>query len=66
MFLAGLEFLQFALDGPSTNWHVLENCDERLVENGHKKRAKIGSCSLHIIHGAFQTGATMTDLQIKF
>ena len=66
--LEGLEerkFCQLAMDGSSTNWNVLEKFDKHLVEKGRKKSINIGCCSLHIIHGAFQTGATKTDWQIN-
>ena len=33
--------------------------------NGHKNLIEIGSCSLHIVHGAFQTGATKTGWELN-
>ena len=55
------KFLQLSLDGPNTNWNVLNLISNHLVENGYKNLVEIGSCSLHTVHGAFQTGATKTD-----
>ena len=52
------KFLQLSMDGPSTNWNVLNLVNNHLVENGYKNSIEIGSCTLHIVHGAFQTGAT--------
>ena len=59
------KFLHIAMDGHSTNWNVLEMIDEHLVENRHQKTINIGSCSLHIIHGAFQTGVTKTGRDLN-
>lgn len=36
-----------------------------MIENGHKNLIEIGSCSLHIVHGAFQTGATKTGWELN-
>ena len=52
------KFIQLSMDGPNTNWNVLNLVNSHLVENGHKNLIGIGSCSLHIVHDAFQTGAT--------
>ena len=54
------KFLHLAMDGPSTNWNVLEFVNEYLIDNGFVKTINIGSCSLHILHGAFQTGIQKT------
>ena len=52
------KFLQLLMDGLNTSWNVLNLVSNHLVENGYKNSIKIGSCSLHTVHGAFQTGAT--------
>ena len=56
------KFLHLAMDGPSTNWNVLDLVNEHLVDNGFLKTLIIGSCSLHILHGAFQTGMMKPEL----
>ena len=58
------KFLQLAMDGPTTNWNVLDIIDDERVANGVQKTVNIGSCSLHILHGAFQTGFTKIDWDI--
>ena len=58
-------FLQLSMDGPNTNWNVLNLVNSLLVENGHKSLMEIGSCSLHIVHGAFRTGATKTGWELN-
>ena len=50
------KFLQLSMDGRNTNWNVLNH----LVENGYKNLIEISSCSLHTVHGFFQTAATKT------
>ena len=48
------------MDGPSSNWLVLDLVDNRLVDDGFSRTINIGSCSLHILHGAFGTGIQST------
>ena len=50
------KFLHLGMDGPNTNWNVLDLINDHQVANGFQKTLDIGSCSLHILHGAFQTG----------
>ena len=59
------KFLQLSMDGPNTNWNVLDLVNGHLVENGHKNLVEIGSCSLHVVHGAFQTGALKTGWELN-
>ena len=49
--------LQLPMDEPNVNWKVLEKLDNHIIENDFTKTLNIGSCSQHIIHGAFQNGA---------
>ena len=57
-------FIQLSMDGTTTNWAVLND----LVENQKRDQLPpvedIGSCNLHIVSGAFQSGikATSWDL----
>ena len=55
------QFLQLAMDGPNINWCVLEMLDDQRVEKDLNKTLNIGSCSQHIIHGAFKDGVLQTD-----
>ena len=54
---AGL--IQLSVDCPHTNWKLFEE----LTEDGNTSDPELpqpintGSCGLHIIHGAFKTGA---------
>ena len=59
------KILQLSLDGPNTDWNVLNLVSNHLVENGYKNLVEIGSCSIHTVHGAFQTGATKTGWELN-
>ena len=52
------KFLQLLMDGSNTNWNVLNVVNNHFVENGYKNLIEIGRCSLHTVHGVFQTVAT--------
>ena len=59
------KFLHLAMDGPNTNWLVLDNVDDRQVSDGFNKTLQLGSCTLHILHGAFQTGIKKSSWEIS-
>ncbi|KAJ8931829.1 hypothetical protein NQ314_015226 [Rhamnusium bicolor] len=48
--------LQISMDGPNVNRKFLRLFKESQEITTEKKIIHIGSCGLHIIHGAFQTG----------
>lgn len=50
------KFLQLGMDEPRTNWNVLDLITDHQVAIGFQKTYDIGSCWLHNLHGAFQTG----------
>lgn len=58
------KFLHLAMDGPTTNWSVLNLIDGCLEDGGFSNTINIGSCSLHILHGAFGTGIHITGWKI--
>ena len=58
------KFLHLAMDGPNTNWLVLDHVDGVLEDGGFSKTINIGSCSLHILHGAFGTGIQSTGWKL--
>jgi hypothetical protein len=43
------------MDVPSVNWAFYNDLKEDVCDDG-KKVFETGSCSLHIVHGAFQRG----------
>lgn len=52
--------LQLSMDGPNVNHKVHSMLQNDLKENCSKSLLDIGSCGLHIIHGAFKTGLRHT------
>lgn len=71
-FLGGLsgipldEMIQISMDGPNVNWSFLKKIEDRLevlLTGQNPELAKLfnlGSCGLHVAHGAFKTGCTKT------
>ena len=57
--------MQISVDGPSDNWAFLKEIQNHREQEELQQLINIGSCGLHIIHGAFQTGATTTCWNIK-
>jgi len=49
--------LQVSMDGPTVNWKFLDLL-EKCMEEEHilTKLINMGSCGLHVVHGAFQSG----------
>ena len=52
-------------DGPSTNFLVLEEMQSHREENELPALARVGSCGLHVKHGAFETGFKKTNWKIN-
>ena len=57
--------IQLSMDGPNVNWSIFETVSSIREERDLPALIKIGSCSLHIFHGAFQFGCTKTNWKIK-
>ena len=55
------------MDGPNINWKLLSMIKED--QSGRNPQApkvlEIGSCSLHVIHGAFGTAESATDWNLR-
>ena len=48
------KMIQVSMDGPNVNWKLLSSIvDERQSNDDYPELLDIGSCSLHVIHGAF-------------
>ena len=55
------KLVQVSMDGPSVNWKLYESLVEERKENkDYPSLINVGSCSLHIMHGAFRTGVKKT------
>ena len=61
----GNRMIQVSMDGPSTNWKFFNLLKKDCVEKEQHNLTDIGSCSLHIIHGAFKTGAESFGWNMK-
>ena len=57
--------LQLSMDGPNTNWCVLKLLQEDRCEKDYPNIIDIGSCSLHVVHGAFKSGIEATNWDLK-
>ena len=58
------KMLQLSMDGPNVNWDVLRLHHEYRLEKEFPGIVNIGSCGLHILHGALRTGVTSTDWEL--
>ena len=58
--------IQLSMDGPSTNWKLLDELSEDQVNSDPElpELINVSSCGLHIIHGAFKRGAIATGWHI--
>ena len=50
-----------SMDGPNTNWLVLDKVSSNSQQMELSSFFDVGCCSLHTVHGAFQTGAVATN-----
>ena len=55
--------IQLSMDGPNTNWEVFRLSKEYQNEE-EPSLFFVGSCRLHVIHGAFQIGNSITKWNI--
>ena len=56
---------QKSMDGPSANWEFFNSVTKKREEDELPALINIGSCGLHVIHGAFKTGVEATNWNIK-
>jgi hypothetical protein len=55
------KLVQLSMDGPNVNWKLYNNINEERRENEqYPGLIDVGSCGLHVVHGAFRTGVTKT------
>ena len=52
------------MDGPTANWSVMDKLNTYRSENELASFFEIGSCGLHIVHGAFKTGVIATNWEL--
>lgn len=49
-----------SMDGPDVNWKFVDMFSHQLIDEYSTTFLNIGSCGLHIIHGAFKHGSERT------
>ena len=59
------KMIQLSMDGPNVNWDVLKRLSLSSEEKDSSKLINIGSCGLHVVHGALQTGTVATGWDIN-
>ena len=59
------KIIQLSMDGPNVNWKFARTLSKDRTENGLSDLIDIGSCPLHIINGAFQTGSMTFSWNLK-
>ena len=53
--------VQISMDGPIVNHKLYDIITEERKENDHPELINVGSCSLHVVPGAFHTGEKKTN-----
>lgn len=56
------KMIQVSMDGPNVNWAFLRDLKQEL--KGDVKLLDLGSCGIHIMHGAFKDGIQATEWPI--
>ena len=60
------KMLQLLMDGTNVNWKLYDSIVEEQNENDdYPDLTDIGSCRLHVVHGAFRTGVQKTEWEIN-
>ena len=59
-----IDLTQLSMDRPSVNWLLLDLLKKQRVQQELPKLLNIGSCSLHVIHGAFKSGLQSVEWNI--
>ena len=64
-YLNGKRLVSLSMDGPATNLKVLKLFNDYLDTAGLDKIIDLGTCSLHVIHGAVGTGLSAAGWDVK-
>jgi len=56
---------QISMDGPNVNLKFFQEFSAKFKVENYHSLVDIGSCSLHIVHGAFRTGAEKSEWSLK-
>lgn len=58
------KLVQIAMDGPTVNWAFYERMETDLKLNMKLTLLDIGSCNLHVVHGAFRDGSRASGWEL--
>ena len=53
------------MDGPNVNWKFVDMFSKQLLDENSTTFLNIGSCGLHIVHGAFKHGSDTTGWELE-
>ena len=56
--------LKVSMNGPNVNWKFVDMFSQQLINEYSTTVLNIGSCGLHIIHGAFKRGSERTGWKL--
>ncbi|KAE8737611.1 hypothetical protein FOCC_FOCC016927 [Frankliniella occidentalis] len=60
------KLLQISMYGPTVNFKMLKDYQQELKEDhGGTSMVDLGSCGLHVVHGAFKTGVNAVQWDLK-
>ena len=59
------KMIMLPMDGPNTNWEVLNKVKDHRNKNDLPQIMDVGSCGLHVVHGAFNSGVKATGWQLE-
>ena len=59
-----INLTQLCMDSPSVNWLLLNLLEKQREQQELPKLLNIGSCNLHVIHGAFKSGFQSAEWNI--
>ena len=56
------KLIQISMDGPNVNWKLLDSiAEDRSSNEQYPIMLNVGTCSLHVVHGAFRNGMKQTN-----
>ena len=59
------KIIHVSMDGPAVNHKFYKGLEDHREREELPKMINIGSCNLHIVHGAFKSGFESTDWEMK-
>ena len=59
------KLIQISMDGPNLNWDVLKKHSQHRAKEEMPSLIELGSCGLHIVYGALQTGMKESDWKLE-